>query len=517
MNIEQLKAANPIERVAARYATLHRAGANYKMLCPFHNDHHPSLMLHVGKQFFKCHACGAGGDVIALVMGMEKCSFAEAVGILTAGATAGSTSVTHPLPPLQRGKVTPDTTTEANSKASNISSQDQQGVTPSPLERGQGVCNLLSANQQFLQSLLPCASGHSELSPTWLDFGVGLAPAFVPDAFRAMRSRIVFPIYDAEKMLTGFGARRIDNGLPDAAADSSPKYINTANDGLFDKSRTLYGIHRATEAIRKEGFVFMVEGYKDVLAMHAAGFYHTVALCGTALTDGQAEILSCYTSCLHLLLDGDGPGQKAAAKIAAERQRQFSVRTSSIPGGEDPDELFRRLGKAGFRTYLHHLTAQGCYSARRLLGYCLRQPSLAPLLEGMLEADDMRFADSDYNDLLHCLALQEECPEELQVFAGYLEELLPELFPALPELPGVPEGMTDEQIPLSHEVMLRILLTEYYEEKIIGEGRRLRRQIQSVDPADRPTLFRDLHRQLRHLSQITREAERTAAVDERWF
>lgn len=104
MNIEQLKAANPIERVAARYATLHRAGANYKMLCPFHDDHHPSLMLHVGKQFFKCHACGAGGDVIALVMGMEKYSFAEAVGILTAGSTAGSTSVTHPLPPLQRGR-----------------------------------------------------------------------------------------------------------------------------------------------------------------------------------------------------------------------------------------------------------------------------------------------------------------------------------------------------------------------------------------------------------------------------
>ena len=106
MNIQQLKNANPIERVAARYATLHRAGTNYKMLCPFHDDHHPSLMLHVGKQFFKCHACGAGGDVITLVMEMEHCSFAEAVGILTAGSTAGSTSVTHPLPPLQRGKVT---------------------------------------------------------------------------------------------------------------------------------------------------------------------------------------------------------------------------------------------------------------------------------------------------------------------------------------------------------------------------------------------------------------------------
>ena len=79
MNTKQLKAANPIERVAARYGSLQKAGANFKMLCPFHDDHHPSLMLHVGRQFFKCHACGAGGDVIGLVMGLEKCSFAEAV------------------------------------------------------------------------------------------------------------------------------------------------------------------------------------------------------------------------------------------------------------------------------------------------------------------------------------------------------------------------------------------------------------------------------------------------------
>lgn len=79
MDTRQIKAANPIETVAARYATLHRAGANYKMLCPFHDDHHPSLSLHVAGQYFKCHACGAGGDVIGLVMGLEKCSFAEAV------------------------------------------------------------------------------------------------------------------------------------------------------------------------------------------------------------------------------------------------------------------------------------------------------------------------------------------------------------------------------------------------------------------------------------------------------
>ena len=104
MDIKRLKAANPIEKVAARYGTLHRSGVNYKMLCPFHDDHHPSLSLHVAGQYFKCHACGAGGDVIGLVMGFEHCLFAEAVKILAPQETAKP--LTHPLPPLERGKVT---------------------------------------------------------------------------------------------------------------------------------------------------------------------------------------------------------------------------------------------------------------------------------------------------------------------------------------------------------------------------------------------------------------------------
>ena len=520
MNIEQLKAANPIERVAARYGNLQKAGVNYKMLCPFHDDHHPSLMLHVGKQFFKCHACGAGGDAITLVMGLEHCSFAEAVGILTAGSTAGSTSVTHPLPPLQRGKVTPDTTMEANSKAaSNIISQDQQRVSPSPLERGQGVCNLLSGNQQFLQSLLPCPSGHSELSPAWIDFGVGLAPAFVPDAFRAMRSRIIFPIYDAEKVLTGFGARRIDNGLPDAASDNSPKYINTANNGLFDKSRTLYGIHRATDAIRRTGFVFLVEGYKDVLAMHAAGYCNTVGLCGTALTDGQAEILARYTSRLYLLLDGDTPGRNAAEKISRERQSRFTVRLSPIPTGEDPDELFRRLGKTDFRTYIHHLTSPGHFCARRLLVYCLQHPAMAPHLTRMLEADDMMFPDSDYNDLLRFLSLSStpyDFPPELAVFATFLRSLLPTLFPPLPAVPGVPQGMlNDDNLPA--ETILHTLRLEYYEERIMASARQLRNRLHTQLPPSRPPLLEAFSHQLHLLSEITRETERTPAVREGWF
>ena len=112
MNMQQLKAANPIERVAARYGTLLRSGANYKMLCPFHDDHHPSLGIHVGGQYFKCHACGAGGDVVGLVMGLEHCSFAEAVKRLGGDSRAEAVPATRNV--QERTKQTvPEPTPEA--------------------------------------------------------------------------------------------------------------------------------------------------------------------------------------------------------------------------------------------------------------------------------------------------------------------------------------------------------------------------------------------------------------------
>lgn len=178
MNMQQLKAANPIERVAARYGTLLRSGANYKMLCPFHDDHHPSLGIHVGGQYFKCHACGAGGDVVGLVMGLERCSFAEAVKRLGGDSRGEAVPATRNVQERTK-QVVPEPTPKATPEA-----------TPEQtLARKQGM----EANVRFLSSLVPSASGHTELSATWLDFGVVQATAFVPDDYRYLRNRIVFP------------------------------------------------------------------------------------------------------------------------------------------------------------------------------------------------------------------------------------------------------------------------------------------------------------------------------------
>lgn len=488
MTTQQLKSSTPIETVAARYGALHRAGANYKMLCPFHDDHHPSLTLHVAGQYFKCHACGAGGDVIALVMGLERCSFKEAVEKL-----GGAVPV-------------PDTGPQKNRQNQKIKG-DTAGASEAAL------APLREANNRFLSLLMPVASGHTELSPTWLDFGVGLAPAMVPNDFYKMRSRIIFPIHDARGQLTGFGAR--------ATGDEQPKYVNSPASPLFDKSHTLYGLHRAAEAIRREGFAFLVEGYKDVLAMHAAGFCNTVGLCSASLTDGQADMLHDLTSCLYVLLDSDTAGREGTARILRERSTRFSIHPIHIPTGEDPDELFRRLGKEGFGIYLRHLTATGCLCARRLLAYCLRHPEAAPHLLRMLEADDMLFADATYTDLLRLLCLTprpalEDWPAELRLLSDLLGEAMPALLPAVPLPAGVPVGMLAEcaTTPPPPELELDTLRLEYYEERLIAEGRRLRSALHDCPPALRP---HHLSRLATHLRTLTHTLLRTPAVGERWF
>ena len=137
---------------------------------------------------------------------------------------------------------------------------------------------------------MPYACGNSELTPAYLDFEVGQSPVNVPKEWYAMRNRVIFPIRDEAGQLIVFAARRLADGNPD-----EPKYINTSTAGGYKKSDHLYALNRAKEAIVREGFVFVGEGYKDAIAMHAAGLTNTVALCGTALTGGQVELLKRYT------------------------------------------------------------------------------------------------------------------------------------------------------------------------------------------------------------------------------
>lgn len=319
-NIDQIKSSVRIEDVAGGYVNLLRCGKLFKGLCPFHDDHHPSLIVNPQKQTFTCYACGEHGDVIAFVQKMERCSFAEATERLD---TKGN--ITHPLSPLERGKVTP-----------NATKADTEN------------------NGRFFHSLLPYACGDSELTPVYLDFEVGVSPGMVPKEWYKMRNRVIFPLRDEMGGLIGFAARKQPDGDPD-----EPKYRNTSVEEGYRKSENLYALNLAKEAIRQDGFAFVVEGYKDAIAMHAAGFRNTVALCGTAMCDGHVALLKKYTSQVTVLLDGDRAGEKGSTEAVAILRREglWAVK-GQLPAGEDPDSLFRLWGKEAFVSFIRGLRKQ---------------------------------------------------------------------------------------------------------------------------------------------------------------
>ena len=321
-NIDHIKRSVRLEEVAGRYVKLLRRGKLFIGLCPFHADHHPSLTVDPQKQTFTCYACGEHGDVIAFVQKAEKCSFAEAVEKL---------KVENGELKMNERKVK---LVDRNSDAKQFSTFNSQFS--------------IEKNVQFFSSLLPYACGNSELTPAYLDFEVGISPGMVPKEWFKMRNRSGFPIREEMGRLLAFAARKQSGGKP-----GDPKYINTSVEEGYRKSENLYALNLAKEAIGQEGFVFVVEGYKDAIAMHAAGFRNTVALCGTAVCDGHVALLKKYTLQVTVLLDGDGPGEKASAEAVAILRREglWAVR-GHLPDGEDPDSLFRSRGKEAFVSFI---------------------------------------------------------------------------------------------------------------------------------------------------------------------
>jgi len=191
--------------------------------------------------------------------------------------------------------------------------------------------------------------------PTWI-LVWGWCPLYPSRGFAQFRGRIAFPIHNERGTLVGFTCR---SALKDESSASGKvaKYINSANSALYNKSKVIYGLYQAIDSIRREGYVDIVEGPKDCIAMHAAGNTNTVALCGSALSEAQIELLKQYTRRVSLVLDNDAAGQKAASRIASQLLNAgISVMNCQLPDGEDPDSLFRKLGKEAFRTIYRECT-----------------------------------------------------------------------------------------------------------------------------------------------------------------
>ena len=191
------------------------------------------------------------------------------------------------------------------------------------------------------------------LRETYKAFEVGVAPTSLPASYTDLCGRIIFPIRNEKGELIAFAGRY----QGETEGTDIRKYINSPDSPVYHKSEILYGLYQALEAIREHHFVYITEGYKDVLAMHAAGFRNTVALCGTALTEQHITLLSRYTRYAIIMLDGDEAGQTngiRSARLLVEKG--FSVGRIVLEPEHDPDSLLCMMGREDFTGYIRRLT-----------------------------------------------------------------------------------------------------------------------------------------------------------------
>lgn len=339
----QVQQATDIVRLIGEQLALKPKGKEFLGLCPFHDDQNPSLHVSPVKQIYKCFSCGAGGDVFSFVMGYHKLSFPEAIEYL-----AQRSGIT-----LNQQKNKKDGQSSDKRKAIASANQLALGFFQRYLtgEKGEKARNYLTQRNITLPMVDSFSLG---LSPdSWDELARHVTQKkWDVNGFEAtgliskrdsggyydkLRGRVIFPIFDAIGRPIAFGGRKIDD------QQEGPKYLNSPETPLFNKSATLYGIHLAKKGIIDSKTAVIVEGYTDAIACHQAGINNVVATLGTAFTKQHAGQLCRYAEKLILIFDPDQAGQKAADRaVEIFLTENTDVFISSLPDGLDPADLMRK-------------------------------------------------------------------------------------------------------------------------------------------------------------------------------
>ena len=348
--IEEVRMRNDIVDIVSQYVKLTRRGSTYFGLCPFHNEKTPSFSVTPSKQMYYCFGCGAGGNVFNFVMEYENYTFGEALQHLADRAGVQ-------LPKIEYSG-------EAKAKA----------------ERRAALLEINKQAAGYFYYQLRRESGaqaHAYLTGRGLSeetirkFGLGYSDKFSDDLYKYLKAknysdellrdsglfnvderhgmydkfwnRVIFPIMDVNNRVIGFGGR--------VMGDGKPKYLNSPETAIFDKSRNLYGLNVARTT--RKNYLILCEGYMDVISMHQAGFTNAVASLGTALTSGHASLLKRYTQEVLLLYDSDDAGVRAALRaIPILREAGVTSRVVNLKPHKDPDEFIKALGAEEFEKRL---------------------------------------------------------------------------------------------------------------------------------------------------------------------
>lgn len=344
--IEEVRSKNDIVDVISGYVRLNKKGSSYMGLCPFHNEKSPSFSVSRVKQMYHCFGCGAGGNVFTFLMEYENYSFVEALKYLADRAGVE-------LPEQEYSK-------EAKHRA------DTKAIL---LE-----INKLAAQYYYVQlkkeqgvHALSYLKNRELTDETIRAFGLGYSNKYSNDLYQYLRAkgyqsemllkaglvsmderqgvydkfwnRVMFPIMDVNSRVIGFGGR--------VMGDGKPKYLNSPETMIFDKSRNLYGLNRARSS--KKSYFLLCEGYMDVISLHQAGFTNAVASLGTALTPGHAALIKRYVQEVYLTYDSDEAGTKAALRaVPILKDVGITARIIRMEPYKDPDEFIKNLGAAAF-------------------------------------------------------------------------------------------------------------------------------------------------------------------------
>jgi DNA primase len=351
---DRVKQQADIVRVIAEYVRLKKSGQNFTGLCPFHGEKTPSFAVHPVKQIFHCFGCGKGGDVFSFVMEMEKCPFPDAVRIV-----AEKCGIALPRP---------------KERSPEERKENQQRAVLIEMHR--------EAQTFFVKQLETTGEGRAArayLEDRGLDkevmarFGIGYAPSGGDALLRQLkpkypekllaesglisrdqsggrlfdrfRRRITFPIANESAKIVAFGCR--------ALGDDQPKYLNSPETPIYSKSNVLYHLDRAKDALRRQDFAVLVEGYMDAIAVARAGISNVVASCGTSLAEPQIRLLGRFTKRVIVNYDPDSAGQAAAERsVSLLLEHDFEVKVLALPAiGDkkaDPDLFIREKGAEAY-------------------------------------------------------------------------------------------------------------------------------------------------------------------------
>lgn len=348
--IEEVRMKNDIVDVVSQYVKLNKRGSTYFGLCPFHNEKTPSFSVTPAKQMYYCFGCGAGGNVFNFVMEYENYSFGEALQHLADRAG------------VQLPKI------EYSGEAKRKAEQRAALLEINKLAAGYFYYQLRRENGKQAHDYL---TGRGLSEETIKKFGLGYSDKYSDDLYKYLKSknysdellrdsglfnvderrgmydkfwnRVIFPIMDVNNRVIGFGGR--------VMGDGKPKYLNSPETTIFDKSRNLYGLNVARTT--RKNYLILCEGYMDVISMHQAGFTNAVASLGTALTSGHASLIKRYTQEVLLLYDSDDAGVRAALRaIPILREAGVSSRVVNLRPHKDPDEFIKALGAEEFEKRL---------------------------------------------------------------------------------------------------------------------------------------------------------------------